>query len=156
MIGPELRQTPTTPCKLWEGRLHHGYGISHGGGRVHREEWVRHYGETDLWVLHLCINSRNCYEITHLYAGTPKQNAEDMVRDGRHHWANKTECPKGHPYDDKLANNGQRTCLKCRYEMSKKWAVDNEERTKELSLKHRKAWDRREYDRIRYKERGKR
>ena len=126
-----MRQTPTTPCKLWEGTKMNGYGVYPDGARVHRVEWMRHYGITDLYVLHLCLGNKNCYEITHLYAGTAKQNMEDQVRDGIHRFSNTTECPKGHQYDEVntyIAPNGSRQCRSCRKKTGAKWAVDNKDR----------------------------
>ena len=38
--------------------------------------------------------------LTNLTYGTRVENRHDIVRHGRDFWANKTHCPKGHPYDD--------------------------------------------------------
>lgn len=35
-----------------------------------------------------------------LVFGTPSENQQDSVRDGRHWPSTKTHCPKNHPYDD--------------------------------------------------------
>ena len=39
-------------------------------------------GNTDLFILHKC-NNKACVNPNHLYAGTIKQNKEDMIRAGR-------------------------------------------------------------------------
>jgi len=141
MIGPQLRDTPTTPCKLWEGaKDKDGYGVYRQGPRVHRVEWMKHYGVTDLQVNHLCL-SKNCYEITHIYAGTQKQNFEDMIRDGNHHWTNKTECPKGHQYDEEntVIHHGSRECRTCNNARNLAYAAVNKEKKKEYDRERRNA-----------------
>lgn len=54
--------------------------------------------------------------IENLYYGTLSDNQYDAVANGRHHEAKKTECPRGHSYDD--ANtyllHGKRYCRACR------------------------------------------
>lgn len=50
--------------------------------------------------------------------GTASENMHDIVRHGRHHWANKTHCPQGHEYtDENTVRWGRgRTCLTCHRE----------------------------------------
>lgn len=38
--------------------------------------------------------------VENLAYGTPSENNFDIVRHGKHHWANRTHCPQGHPYDE--------------------------------------------------------
>ena len=47
--------------------------------------------------------------------GTQKENMEDMRRHGRMYWANRTHCPKGHPYDEEntRVSGGARYCIIC-------------------------------------------
>lgn len=59
--------------------------------------------------------------------GTPPENQHDRIRNGNHNFANKTHCPKGHPYSgDNLGNNKRkgyetpgRRCLTCHRDRSK-------------------------------------
>lgn len=53
--------------------------------------------------------------LTNLRYGTRSQNIRDCVRNGHHHWANKTECPKGHRYAEHAYHyRGRRLCAACR------------------------------------------
>lgn len=38
--------------------------------------------------------------LENLQWGTQSENVLDRVRHGTHQWANRTHCPKGHPYDE--------------------------------------------------------
>jgi hypothetical protein len=143
VIGPQLRQTPTTPCKLWDGRKDkNGYGRYPDGEFAHRVEWMRHYGIiTDLQINHLCIN-KDCYEIAHIYAGTQAQNNQDQMRDGTNANANKTECPKGHPYDEEntvIIWNGGRACRICKSKGMKLWRLKNRDEINKRQREKRNA-----------------
>ena len=76
----ELQQ----PCKEWTGaRSPKGYGVKRYKGRswrVHRATWDELKGPIPdgMKVLHRCDNPP-CYEITHLYLGTPADNTRDMI-----------------------------------------------------------------------------
>lgn len=80
------------PCLEWTGSLNKdGYGCIQRriGGRnvrfsVHRVSWIVANGPIPegLLVCHHCDN-RKCYNLTHLFLGTPKDNAQDMSRKGR-------------------------------------------------------------------------
>lgn len=76
------------PCKLWtRATSSNGYGRRGRNGvvgYVHRQTWEDTYGEIPpgLEVCHTC-DVRNCYEISHLFLGTRKQNAEDCVAKNR-------------------------------------------------------------------------
>jgi hypothetical protein len=80
---------PVNSHLLFDGALtHNGYGAQRLGGRAngkllraHRLMWIMCHGPVPdgLLVLHLdCIN-RDCCEPTHLYAGTPLNNTDDML-----------------------------------------------------------------------------
>lgn len=96
-------------CKEWPGgKDPDGYGITrvHGRSRrVPRVEWEKHNGPipAGMLVCHRCDNPP-CFEITHLFLGTPGDNMRDMVAKGRHRWLRngpherKTHCPEGHEF----------------------------------------------------------
>ncbi len=83
-----------TACKVWPGACQsNGYGVRRLGGRkgktvlVHRLAWEETHGPIPdgKHVLHTCDNPP-CYEISHLFVGDPKANAEDREAKGRSHW----------------------------------------------------------------------
>jgi hypothetical protein len=54
--------------------------------------------------------------LVNLSYGTSGDNKLDMVRNGRHYYANRTHCPKGHPYDEVntyRTPKGGRDCRAC-------------------------------------------
>jgi hypothetical protein len=71
------------PCKEAENRSKNGYGRL-PGGYAHRVAYAEKHGPIPPGVVirHLCHNPP-CYEITHLRAGTQKDNIQDSARDGR-------------------------------------------------------------------------
>lgn len=69
-------------------RNEQGYGkirINGRSMRAHRVAWELSYGklESDLFVCHKCDNPP-CCNPSHLFIGTPQDNASDMVKKGRH------------------------------------------------------------------------
>jgi hypothetical protein len=80
-------------CWLWHGSVDNGYGsillrIDEHGKRIrikaHRFSYllfVNHIPE-DLYCLHRCDNKR-CVNPSHLFLGTYKDNAQDMIQKGR-------------------------------------------------------------------------
>ena len=76
-------------CWEWTGSINgDGYGYLASGDqaiRVHRLSWEIHNGEIPegLCVLHHCDN-RKCVNPEHLFLGTKKDNAQDMIKKGRH------------------------------------------------------------------------
>lgn len=69
-------------------------------------------------VLHWDDNPTN-NNLGNLRWGTHKDNMKDMIRNGNHVESRKTECPKGHPYDEENTSKngkGHRRCLTCREE----------------------------------------
>jgi hypothetical protein len=55
--------------------------------------------------------------VENLAYGTPGENIADQVRHGGHHFANRTHCPVGHPYDEEntyVFGDGRRRCRTCR------------------------------------------
>jgi hypothetical protein len=83
-------------CLEWQGARHQkagepdkgGYGEFRENGkliRAHRRAWELHHGTpipAGLAVLHACDNPP-CCEPAHLYLGTVRDNAHDMVAKGR-------------------------------------------------------------------------
>ena len=74
-----------------------------------------------LEIDHLC-SVRSCVNVDHLEAVTRSENILRTVARGGHHWANKTECPKGHPYSEtntgQSPDGGKRYCRTCKREKS--------------------------------------
>lgn len=144
---------PMSGCHLWIGAMTtRGYGSFAVDGRpekAHRVAWaLAHGGHTpDGWVLHRCDNP-SCVNPMHLYVGTPKDNARDMVvrgraRNGR---PERTHCPKGHVYDERNtyldADGGRRVCRACRSARERDWNGRHRERRHEInaaSYRRRKA-----------------
>jgi hypothetical protein len=88
--GPIPEHCPELgPCYLWTGRLSvsGGYGAFKAGGKdvpAHRFAWELENGPmpAHLKACHHCDN-RPCVRESHIYAGTDKDNSQDMMRRGR-------------------------------------------------------------------------
>jgi len=113
-------------CIEWAGnRLKAGYGRRKINGKhylAHRLVWEVVNGEIPpgLCVLHRCDNPP-CVNIDHLFLGTLKDNADDMLIKRRGWNQNKTHCPNGHALiepnlDYYSAARGRRACRVCRNE----------------------------------------
>lgn len=84
------------PCREWPlSRTQNGYGqrsIPGTGksGLAHRLEWEIHFGPIPeaMQVCHKCDN-RGCYEIEHLFLGTPLDNMRDKVQKDRQLYGSK-------------------------------------------------------------------
>lgn len=78
-----------TDCWLWEGQVSpNGYGRMPDGKRyAHRVAWSTFHEREipeGMWVLHTC-DVRACVNPSHLFLGSPRDNAHDMVEKGRHY-----------------------------------------------------------------------
>lgn len=125
----------TETCWLWTGgKSASGYGkfwADDGRSlRAHRWSYVQAKGAIpkELQLDHLC-RTPACVRPDHLEAVTPRVNT---MRGEGPAAANavKTECPKGHPYDDentyhmppsRTLPNGGRGCRACRREAYLRW-----------------------------------
>lgn len=115
-------------CWEWLGaRGVKGYGnfdVSGKTFRAHRVSAMIHFGMFDqrLFVLHHCDNP-SCVRPGHLYLGDAVQNMRDRVARGRDANANKTHCPKGHPYSEENTSvtvSGRR-CRICQRDSQQRW-----------------------------------
>lgn len=78
-----------TGCWNWTAStINSGYGVigtgPHKVETAHRVSWRIYRGPipNDLWVLHKCDN-RRCVNPDHLYLGTIRDNAQDVMRRGK-------------------------------------------------------------------------
>lgn len=131
-----LREPMSDECIEWDGALNADfYGtvwVRENGVRkkwlVHRLVWEEERGPIPpgLFVLHQCDN-QPCINIGHMFLGTAKDNALDMVAKGRHRDQKKTHCKRGHelsgsnlsPY--KLRITGLRNCHICMLILRKRY-----------------------------------
>lgn len=112
-------------CWIWQGtKGPSGYGefcMNGKSWRAHRAAHFLYKGDpTGFDVLHACDNP-SCVNPDHLSLGDDRKNMLECVARGRHPVANKTHCPKGHPYSGdnlsitKQAGRGKwnRVCKTC-------------------------------------------
>jgi len=77
-------------CTEWTGAsLKHGYGLfkvpkTRSNIIAHRFAWQQKHGDipAGMYVCHRCDNPK-CVNVDHLFLGTPKDNAQDMILKGR-------------------------------------------------------------------------
>ena len=74
-------------CIIWTGKKNKkGYGvlINKGENLVHRLTYQNYHGPIPdgMYVCHKC-DQRDCYNLAHLFLGTPQDNTNDMIHKGR-------------------------------------------------------------------------
>lgn len=150
-------------CDTWEGPTNgRGYGLVFfkvdGKQRnigAHRLIWMQNHGhlESRQVVMHLCDNPA-CINIDHLAVGSQGDNLRDMAAKGRHHNQRKTECPKGHPYDEtntRINHRGKRECRICAAAKSRAdYEAWKAKRSDEERRAYQRAQAKRAYRRKRY------
>ncbi len=121
----------TTGCWEWKRGLNHGgygsYTIDGKTRNAHRVSYEMFRGEIPpgLDLDHLCRN-RRCVNPDHLEAVTRSVNLK-RGKSGHHVRARqlaKTECPKGHPYNDVNTYTdprGHRMCKPCARQATRNW-----------------------------------
>jgi hypothetical protein len=100
-----LKARKADGCWSWGGRLHSGYGLIAVNGKTtsaNRASWIIHFGPIPdgMLVCHKCDNPE-CTNPEHLFLGTHKANAEDMVkkgRSGKKGAPRQTKCCHGHDF----------------------------------------------------------
>lgn len=86
-IERRVERVPFSGCWIWVGQTNGVYGQLYSRGKVvgaHRLSWMAHRGEIPdgLFVCHHC-DVPLCVNPDHLFLGTCRDNAADMVRKGR-------------------------------------------------------------------------
>jgi HNH endonuclease len=110
-------------CWVWQGaKNRQGYGQVRLWGHkapakyAHRVLYESLHGALDraTMVCHSCDNP-SCCNPSHLWAGTAKDNAADMVAKKRHPSHKISACIRGHEFtpESHYISKGRRHCLKC-------------------------------------------
>jgi hypothetical protein len=94
-------------CWIWQGSVTpKGYGGTNYRSKhasVHRKMFEIVHSvklKTEDFICHNC-DTPACCNPTHLFRGDNAINMADKTKKRRHHAFRATECPKGHPYDEK-------------------------------------------------------
>lgn len=130
-------------CWAWDrGLKESGYGVARTHEKTitaHRLSYLAFNGEipAGLCVLHKC-DVRVCVNPEHLFLGTHRDNAQDMVRKGRHysHYRGRPTCPAGHSYTPAtthLSKKGKRVCRTCHRERMRR--VRSERRARDVGVR---------------------
>lgn len=114
-------QLAESGCREWTGHQNRwGYGETTWRNRVWmvtRLAYAAQFGPFDpaLEVCHTCDNPA-CFEFSHLWLGTHKENIHDSIAKGRHAHTAATHCKRGHPLEGAnlyVSKNGLRNCKVC-------------------------------------------
>lgn len=87
-LEDQIAAEPNSGCFLWTGTVNEqGYGHARHNGRyvaAHRLAWILANGEIPdgMCVCHRC-DTPSCCNPKHLFLGTKKDNAQDMIKKGR-------------------------------------------------------------------------
>lgn len=113
---------PESGCWIWMGFTNpKGYGLLTVNSKnkfSHRLSWELHNGTIDsgLLVCHRC-DIPPCVNPDHLFLGTPKDNAQDMIKKGRRATSKRrTHCFRSHeltPENTRTEPWGKRQCKFC-------------------------------------------
>lgn len=120
------------PCHIWTGyRNERGYGQvglerSRKCALAHRVAFLLAHGRwPESLGLHHCDNPACVKAVAddqgpaHIFEGTLKDNAVDMVAKKRMPVQSRTHCKNGHPYD--TTRNGARSCSICNRAYRRRW-----------------------------------
>ncbi|GAC1368626.1 MAG: hypothetical protein NVS3B25_21360 [Hymenobacter sp.] len=121
---------PNGDCWRWTGAItNKGYGNFWNGTKqtpAHRYAWETEHGPMPdhLFACHSC-DERGCVNPAHIFAGSAKDNTQDMIAKGRkktNGYDQRTHCLRGHALSgDNLrkTGNGTRQCKTCSNEWSR-------------------------------------
>lgn len=129
-------------CQIWTaGTTRSGYGVMYHDGKLkyaHRLSWEEANGESagGRVICHKC-DTPSCINPTHLYAGSHKDNASDMMRRGR----NRGQFGKGEKSHKAKLTNEQvieiRAANGTHREIGARFGIAH---TVVTQIKNRKAW----------------
>lgn len=151
---------PTSECWIWQGsffpvikhKVFNKYSFPYGRVhfnyktyKAHRLAFMLCKGSVPegMYVCHSCDNPK-CVNPDHLFLGSGRDNALDMLHKGRHNNGRRGRkaCPRGHPYDEnntKVTKEGKRICRICANAATAEWMALNKERAKENGKRYYQA-----------------
>lgn len=124
--------------------------LSKGGknrvGKVHRLIYEAFVGPIPEGAIIRHLNDvRTDNRLENLAAGTHADNRHDSVRNGTHHQANLTHCPKGHPYDEAntryIQPGNRRYCGECHRLRGKAWKDANREKVRAANREYMRTYN---------------
>lgn len=135
IIGARLlarRCIDANGCWLWTGAVSSsGYGymsVQYKDWRVHRLSYELFVGKLGTKLAcHRC-DVKLCFNPDHLFKGTQADNISDQLQKGRHHYASRATCSRGHlltPENTYIVKrhtrNSERRCKICAKIYRQKW-----------------------------------